>query len=121
MQGEWKNANTPNLFNGNFQRYRVEIYGNNLKLSYSADGVTFTEVESMTQSDLLTRTGSDYKLLVRVREALQLDDLVVSTLDSSGNLAGSAGDILSESFDSSMTTPAAFVTDVTETYDLENW
>ena len=122
MGNQWDNAETPEMFNGSFQRYRFDMYGANLVVSVSTDGTTFTELTSLTQDDVADRDGADgYSLLLRVREALQFDNMQISTLDSSGALATSAGDVFDEDFDGDSVAPSLFDTDVTDTLDLENW
>ena len=116
----WDNAETPEMFNGTFKRYRVDLYGTNLMVSVSEDGSTYSEVEGLTQANMGAR-ASTYSLLLRARDSLQLDNLEISTLDSSGGMMTVAGDIYSEDFNGDTEVPSSFATDVTDTLNLENW
>ncbi|MBV1884087.1 MAG: hypothetical protein KUG82_20775 [Pseudomonadales bacterium] len=118
--GMWDNAETPEMFNGTFKRYRVDLYGANLMVSVSEDGSTYSEVEGLTQANMGAR-ASTYSLLLRARDSLQLDNLEISTLDSSGGMMTVAGDIYSEDFNGDTEVPSSFATDVTATLNLENW
>lgn len=86
------------LFNGVWKRYRVKVYGTSVELSYSDDGTNYTNITDLSKTDLVSRAGSDYRLILRAASPLALDNLEITTLDNSGNIATSAGDIINEDF-----------------------
>ena len=85
------------LFNGVWKRYRIKIFGNTVELYYSNDGTTFTKVDDLSKTDLVSRSGTDYRVILRAASPLALDNLQITSLDSSGN-AGTAGDVLDKNF-----------------------
>jgi len=93
---------TEKIFNGTWLRYRIDIYGSNMKLYYSEDGTTWTEVESLSATDLIGRANS-YTCLLRVVEPVAIDNLLVSTLNADGNLPdGGEGNLLDLDFTSNI-------------------
>jgi hypothetical protein len=119
----WDNGSTPDLFNGQWQRYSIEIYGNNLVVSYCSEdcdnGDNWYEAYEITQSNVSLRTGSEYHLILRAREPLQFDNMEITTLNEDGTNATVQGNVFSEDFTDSM--PDAFSTDVTSDLGLQDW
>ena len=95
-----KHGETPKLFNGSWMRYRIDIYGQNMKLFYSENGTGLIEVESFSVDDLMNRLeNNDHTFLLRVTDPMAIDNVRISTLAADGDLAGTAGDILDLDFD----------------------
>ena len=86
------------LFNGVWKRYRIKVFANTVELYYSDDGTTFTKMTDLSKTDLVSRAGTDYRVILRAASPLALDNLMLTTLDSSGNVATSNGDIMNENF-----------------------
>jgi len=116
----WADGSTPDLFNGNWARYRIDFYGANLVISYSEDGTTFTE--AMSATDFRTRVGNtdDLTFLIRAVNPVVVDNLQVTTLTAEGAVASTAGDILDLTFTSSIDTEFG-TTDVGSDYGLDSW
>ena len=115
----WSDGNTPDLFNGNWARYRIDFYGTNLVVSCSEDGTTFTEAKSV--DDFKTRVGNtdDLTLLIRAVNPVVVDNLQVTTLTAEG-VASTEGDILDLDFTGSIDSEFA-TTDVGSDYGLDTW
>jgi len=112
---------TPLLFNGEWMYYRIDAYGQNLKISYSQDGSTFTPVTWQVSSyDYMTNISTSvqqngftnmmprdsaraYKLILGVSQPIHLDDIQLSKLDSSGNVIGVP--VMTENFDNNILSP----------------
>ena len=76
---------TNKLFAGKWQRYRIDVYGTNLVISYSNDGTTFEESESI--GDLMLReAGASYTFYLGTQQAVGLDNIDVYALDTEGAL-----------------------------------
>jgi hypothetical protein len=99
-ESNWKDGNTPTLFNGTWMRYRVDIYANQLRLYYmESEAAGWTEVESFAVDDLMVRVPNHHHtLLLRVTDPLVIDDVAVTTLTGEGAVADFEGDILSLDF-----------------------
>lgn len=113
------------LFNGVWKRYRVKVYGTSVELSYSDDGVNYSSIAELSKTDLVSRSGSDYRLMLRAASPLALDNLAITTLDGSGNIATSAGDVIDEDFNAG-TVPATMLAPMTndspnEWYPADIW
>lgn len=102
------------LFNGVWKRYRVKVFGNTVELYYSDDGTNFTKVDDLSKTDLVSRAGSDYRLILRAASPLALDNLMLTTLDAAGDVSTAEGDLLDQDFDDG-NTPAALSTPMTDT------
>ncbi len=94
----WSNYD-PLVFNGEWTYYRIDLYGNTLVVSYSQDGIDFSNKLTFQTwdstagvyrtSDSITPVFSrdanhTYKLFLRVRGAVDIDDLKVYELSSNG-------------------------------------
>ena len=125
VQNNYRGANTPLVFNGVWMTYRIDLYGSNMKISYSEDGSSFTTVKFDdwstgqnvpidTLTDLLARdeVNHAYKLFLRVIQPLDMDDLQVIKLDSSG-IPDVAGTLMNVGF--SAVTPPNGILDVSGT------
>ncbi|MBW1691951.1 MAG: hypothetical protein JRJ70_14625 [Deltaproteobacteria bacterium] len=117
---DWADGNTPNLFNGNWARYRVDFYGTNLVVSYSEDGIDFDPV--MSVYDFKNRVGNTDNLtfLIRASNPVVVDNLQVTTLTQEGEVATAAGDILDLDFTGSIDSQFG-TTDVSANYGLDGW
>lgn len=123
---DWDNGSTESLFNGQWKRYRIDIYNSKLRVSVSEDGITYTDVSMFNKDDLAPRSGSDYHLLMRVNSAMIMDDLKVQTLTAEDTVGA---DLLNENFGTNgggslpSASPTDFSTDVNDSapYNLDNW
>jgi hypothetical protein len=79
--------------NGNWVKYKLVVIGNRYTFSSSTDGLTFVELNSV----LDIKSSSLAELYLRVAERAYIDDIVVTTLDGSGNRASVTGDLYNES------------------------
>jgi len=109
----WVNIDTPDIFNGSWKTYRIQVYGNSLmvetKPQDAGDGL-YQLVSGLNRSDLATRTGSDNRLLLRVIQPVGFDNFRIKTLDSAGNVTSSA--FYTENFSGGV--PGQFSTDLTQ-------
>ena len=89
LDSTWGETNK--LFAGKWQRYRIDVYGTNLVVSYSNDGTTFVESENI--DDLMSRDSTaNYMLYLGTQQALGLDNLEIYALDATGALVIQAND-----------------------------
>ena len=110
----WHDKDTHDtLFNGVWKLYRVKVYGTNVELYYSEDGTTYTKIDDLSKTDLVSRSGTDYRLILRAASPLALDNVTITSSDASGNL-GTVGDVYSENFEGG-TTPTEFSAPMTNT------
>lgn len=129
---DWENGETRDAFNSNWARYRIDVYGNNIEISVSADGTTFETLE-VTGSDPVEtfsfsnfvgladanddgNSDTEYHLVLRSVSALAMDNLQMTTLLANGAIATTAGDLMDED---GSTLPTLFNT--AANYGLENW
>ena len=98
----------------------MKVYGTNVELSYSEDGTTYTAIADLSKTDLVSRGGTDYRLVLRAASPLALDNMSLTTLDNSGNVATSNGDQYDENFNGG-TTPAAFSAPMDNTNGGDEW
>ena len=98
---EWVSGLDDVVFNGNWGRYRIDFYGNSIRVSYSTDGTTFHEIDGLSVDDFrYENAGSDdYTLLLRVREPVSIDNLTVTSLDASGEVSGQDAVRMDEGFE----------------------
>ena len=102
-QSKWAyGQNYSGIMKGIWRRYRVDVYGNNISLKVSDNGTDFTEVMYSSWSgepvtNLESRSGTE-DLLLRARRAVALDNVLITTLDPTGAVSGSVGDIRNNSF-----------------------
>lgn len=98
-ENNWKDGNTPKLFNGTWMSYQLNVYGTNMDLYYSEDGVEWTEVEAFSVTDLMNRlAGCYHSVLLRSVDPIVIDNLKISTLTAAGALDGAEGDVLDLDF-----------------------
>jgi hypothetical protein len=90
----WINIDTPDIFNGSWKTYRLEVYGNNLRVAAKPQGSSDTQyqlVSGFTLTDLASRTGTiNNRLLLRVIQPIGFDNFRIKTLDSAGNVTNNA-------------------------------
>ncbi len=116
---EWLSGDyVPKVMSGSWMKYRVDFYDKNIKTYYSEDGNTWTEITSLTVSDFkdrdtLASDDDDVTILLRLDEAIAIDNLKVSTLTSSGAIDSAESDLMNEDFEGSM--PTWLQTDVNDT------
>ena len=108
------------LFNGVWKSYRVKVYGTNIELYYSDDGTTYTQVAELSKTDLVARSGTDYRLLLRAASPLAMDNLMITTLDASGNVSTSSGDQFDADFNDG-STPASMAAPVNHLDAGDEW
>jgi hypothetical protein len=119
----------PPIFNGSWMKYRLDIYKDNygdnqIRVSYSIDGSTFTaitfEVWDWTTGDVSSKTSfSDFKgvsatsaLKFTFRAATALDNIQISTLKNNGDLkTPPAGDSVNLPLNESDTLPGFLAAD----------
>ena len=113
---------TSEVNNGKWKRYRLDFFGNNIKISYSTDGSEFTEITSLSQTDLIPRNSSNkHHLYLRVRDLITFDNMQITTLNVSGEISGDTGDVLNESYDEESLNER-YKKDITEDRGFnENW
>ncbi|MBD3671780.1 MAG: hypothetical protein HUJ29_13505, partial [Gammaproteobacteria bacterium] len=100
----------PDIFNGNWARYAIEVRGRNVTMEYSIDGTTFlpisfqvwdstssSYVDAAGITDLVDRSASSdtFQLHMRVQNKVEIDNVVFQPLDGSGNPTSTT----TESFD----------------------
>jgi hypothetical protein len=130
---EYAHGETRNVFNGKWSRYRMDVFGTNIRYSASADGINFTTI-TITGSDPLTdldatdfvgladlnndgNNDTEYHLVMRTVNAMAIDSLEVSTLTDNGGLATTEGkDLVDWNGSSSPTNLDAAVS-----YGFDNW
>ena len=119
----WDSNDTPKILDGKWKRYRLDFFGNNIKISYSTDGSEFTEITSLSQTDLISRNSSEnHHLYLRVRNLISFDNLQITTLNESGGISGDIGDILNESYDDENSVNDKYKEDITTEIGFnENW
>lgn len=120
---DWDEDDTTEILNGKWKRYRLDFYGNNIKISYSTDGSEFTEITSLSQTDLISRNSSDdHHLYLRVRDLIAFDNMQITTLSESGEISGKIGDVLNESYDNENPVNGRYEDDITREIGFdENW
>jgi hypothetical protein len=96
---EWvPSEDTPELFNGDWKRYRWDFYGVNSTFSYCeatcGSAANWTVVESLTRTDAHLRAGTDYRVAFRLTDLISLDDIEITSLDVDGVLSSTAGDLM---------------------------
>lgn len=72
----YQSADTPGVFNGQWQRYQVRMTGSELAVSTSSDGTNWSKLDSLSVTDL--RTGGRLQLGLIVREPVEMDDLALT-------------------------------------------
>ncbi len=102
-QSKWAyGENYSGIMKGIWRRYRVDVYGNNVSLKVSDNGTDFHEVSysswnSGSITNLESRSGTE-DLLLRARRAVALDNVIITTLNATGDIATTEGDIRNNSF-----------------------
>ena len=86
-------------FSGFWMKYRIDIYGSNIKCYYSEEGANWTEIDLLAVDDYLDRKGDNATILIRLKETMELDNLKITALKADGSVKSSEGDILSENFE----------------------
>lgn len=116
----WQDKDTHDtLFNGVWKLYRIKVYGTNIELSYSEDGTNYTTISEFSKTDLVSRSGTDYRLILRAASPLALDNVTITSSDASGNL-GTVGDVYSEDFEGGGT-PTEFSAPMNNTDSGKEW
>ena len=127
----WLNTETRNVFDGKWKSYRLDVYGNNIVVSVSTDGTTWTTLTGSYDPDdefnFIDFIGLDlnddanatteYHLVLRTVSALAFDNVEITTLTVGGAVATSSGDVMSTLDGSSV--PASLL--VPATYSFDNW
>jgi len=119
----------PALYNGTMTYYRFDVFGNTLALSYSADGIAFTPItlqkwDSMNGAyvsvssitDMVDRySDHPYKLFIRVTQPVDLDEIVLTPLNSLGAPTGGPA-VMNVDFNTVV--PPVLATDPTPTWNI---
>ena len=88
------------LYDGTWQRYRVDWFDTNIVVSFSEDGATWNQVAYIDSARNRSDTLSErHQILLQVREPLAIDNISVTTLNISGEVANSEGDLLQVDFE----------------------
>ena len=88
------------LYDGTWQRYRVDWFGNKIVVSFSEDGEVWNQVAYIDSARNRSDTLSEgHQILLQVREPLAIDNISVTTLNISGEVANSEGDLLQVNFE----------------------
>ena len=91
IDSTWSQSNK--LFAGKWQRYRLDVYGRNLVLSYSNDGSGDTFVEAENIDELMLRdSAANNALYLGTPLTIGLDNVEIYALDASGNLVAQGTD-----------------------------
>jgi hypothetical protein len=109
---------TVNIFNGGWKTYRVRLFGNEFSVESKASSANDSEYvvsTTVTVDDIATRTGTDNRLMFRVLQPIGLDNIVLNTLDVSGN--ETAADTFVEDFTGYTVSGSTFESDLTDTYN----
>jgi hypothetical protein len=107
----WKDGSTGALFHGGWQKIRVQFFDTQIKVFFSNDGSVYEEVSRLTvdDPDLRSRSGADLKLYLAFSNAMVLDNLEITALDSAGNAdntQGVAGIVHAQTFDETLDSDA---------------
>ena len=97
---QFYDPNGNGIANGNWIRFRVEMFGDTYRLSYSEDGTNFTVLHDSTVSGVALRARASEELYFKTIEPILMDNVQLTTLDAVGDLAGAPYDLLNESFNS---------------------
>lgn len=106
-------SNSYEIFNGNWSRYRLDFYGNNIKISISKDGVNFIEKSEVSVDNFITRNGDKHHLYLQVKNLMSFDNIEIIELDSLGNVKDGNDKILNEKFDNNDALPVKYELDIT--------
>lgn len=113
----WKE--TPNVADGNWKQYRVDVYANTFTFSVH-NGTEWEEISSYT--DLKDRTAANaHQILYRLSEKTSIDNLLVSTLNADGTLTTVEGDIIDEEFTALPTVEPKLDAEVAGDTALDGW
>ncbi len=104
-----KSLAAPQVFNGEWRRYRLDVVGTTATLYTSEDGVSYTAVTNATANGLPDRAtaGSGFLLFLRADREVMLDNLRVQPLDSAGNEVGVS--LLDENFEDASGAPSLVI------------
>ncbi len=121
----WKSGNTPKVFNGTWQRYRIDFTASGLDVWVSTDGVSYEHQPDIsidaTYDYPLFDSGNNKTILLRVSQPVAMDNLVITSIDGAGNL-GTPGDLLDQNFDiTAAAADARFTTEMNTAYGLTWW
>ncbi|MDX1342097.1 MAG: hypothetical protein R3227_07080 [Reinekea sp.] len=118
LQWSWANGQSNEIFNGSWKTYRLRVFGNTVSVESKPQGALdadYITADVLSQTDLYDRTGTDYRLMFRVIQPIGLDNIVLNTLDASGNQT--AAGTFSEDFTGYTVSGSTFETDLTSTYN----
>ena len=110
---DWETTNAYEFFNGNWSRYRLDFYGNNIKISISKDGVNFIEKSEASVGNFAARMGDKHHIYLQVKNLMSFDNIEVSELDNLGNIKDTLSKKLNEKFDDNDALPDKYKLDIT--------
>ena len=116
---DWTMSGSYEFFNGNWKRYRLDFYGNNIKISFSKDGVNFIEKSEVSVDNFVTRKGDKHHLYLQVKNLMSFDNIEIIELDSLGNVKDVDKKILNEKFDDNDILPDKYTQDITKEKALD--
>jgi len=82
----------------NWRRYRIDIYGDQIRIWYSLDDINFSEITELRLSGVndFSATDNQYTWLINYSGAI--DNLLVSSVNNSNQLLSLEGNVLNENF-----------------------
>ena len=118
LGSEYAWEETPNVADGNWKQYRVDVYANTFTFSLH-NGTQWEEISTYT--DLKDRSANAHQILYRLSEKISIDNLLVSTLNADGTLNGAEGDIVDEDFTTLPTVEPKLDTELIGDTALDGW
>lgn len=116
---DWAMSDSYEFFNGNWKRYRLDFYGNNIKIYISKDGVNFIEKSEVSVDNFVTRVGDKHHLYLQVANLMSFDNIEIIELDNLGNIKDDDNKILNEKFDDNDILPDKYNHDITKEKALD--
>lgn len=111
---DWEMSDSYEFFNGNWKRYRLDFYGNNIKIYISKDGVNFIEKSEVSVDNFVTRKDDKHHLYLHVANLMSFDNIEIIELDSLGKVKDGVSKILNDKFDNYDILPDKYNNDITK-------
>ena len=110
----WEMDDNSEFFNGSWSRYRLDFYGQNIKISFSKNGVNFIEQSKLSVDNFVARVGDKHHLYLQAENLMSFDNIEISELDNLGDIKDADNKILNEKFDDKDALPDKYMHDITE-------
>ncbi|MCP4757304.1 MAG: hypothetical protein GY866_41100, partial [Proteobacteria bacterium] len=82
---DWTLQETPALFNGNWQRYQVDVYGSTVDVFYKNTEGNPVKIHGLSREDLMSRVaGHNFNLYIGVIQPVGIDNLRIYPLSEAG-------------------------------------